>query len=317
MSTVYFVLQQAIGCMVPLMIVAIGCMFSEKSGVMNIGLEGLMLVGAFTGIIFIHLVQAVSDAHWVLILALLVAGGFGMLFSLLHAYASINLNADQVISGTAINLLIPAAGIVIARAVFGVLQIGYNNTFRIAEVPVLSKIPFIGEILFKKTFITTYIGFGIVIVAAIVMNKTKFGMRLKACGEHPQAADSVGINVKKMRYMGVLLSGLLAGVGGLAFILPSATEYSGTVSGYGYLAMAVVIFGHWKSSRIVFASFFFGLVKTLGAVYTGIPFLLNSGINSYVFKMAPYVATLIVLAISSKKTRGPAALGQIYDKGAR
>lgn len=317
MSIVYFVLQQTINCMVPLLIVAIGAMFCEKSGVMNIALEGLMVIGAFVGVLFISLVQDYWTGQSLLVCALLLAGVAGALISLLHAVAAINVNADQVISGTAINLVMPASTIIIAREMFGVSQVGFKNVFRLVDIPVLSDIPVIGDTFFAKTYITTFLSGIILIVAVIVMNKTKFGMRLQACGEHPQAADTVGINVGKMRYTGVLISGFLAGVGGIAFVIPNATEFASSVSGYGFLALAVLIFGQWNPIRILLASFFFGFVTTLGAVYTGIPFLLTSGINSYVFKMAPYVVTLIALAISSKNARGPAAVGQPYDKGKR
>ena len=149
------------------------------------------------------------------------------------------------------------------------------------------------------------------------MYRTKFGLRLRACGEHPQAADSVGINVYRMRYAGVLLSGALAGLGGLIFVVPTSTSFDATVSGYGFLALAVLIFGQWKPKRILFAAFFFGLMKTLAATYTSIPFLFNLGIPTNIYKMIPYVATLLVLALTSKRSQAPKASGIPYDKGER
>ena len=170
----------------------------------------------------------------------------GIVVSLLHAYAAINMKADQVISGTAINMFAPAFAIFVARMIRTVQQVPFTNTFRMEKVPVLGDIPVLGPLLFQNTYITTYLGFAILAVSAIVLYKTKFGLRLRACGEHPQAADSVGINVYKMRYAGVAISGALAGIGGLVFVIPTSTQFNATVSGYGFLALAVLIFGQWK-----------------------------------------------------------------------
>ena len=317
MNTLYFLLQQTMFYSIPLLVVALGGMFSERSGVVNIALEGIMIAGAFTSIFFINQFEDIMSGQVLLLLAIVIAGVTGMAFSLLHAFASINLNADQTISGTALNMLAPAAAIFIARMIQGVQQISFANTFRIEAVPVLSNIPIIGDIFFKNTYITTYIGFAILAIAAFVLYKTRFGLRLRACGEHPQAADSVGINVFKMRYAGVMISGFLAGIGGLIFVIPTSTNFNATVAGYGFLALAVLIFGQWKPSRILFAAFFFGFMKTLAAAYAMVPFLESAGIPSNFYKMTPYVATLIVLAFTSKKSQAPKAAGLPYDKGAR
>ena len=175
----------------------------------------------------------------------------------------------------------------------------------------------LGPLLFQNAYITTYLGFAILAVAAIVLYKTKFGLRLRACGEHPQAADSVGINVYKMRYAGVAISGALAGIGGLVFVIPTSTQFNATVSGYGFLALAVLIFGQWKPARILFAAFFFGLMMTIASVYSGIPLLNGLGIPSDIYKMVPYAATLVVLAFTSKNSQSPRASGVPYDKGSR
>ncbi len=174
-----------------------------------------------------------------------------MIYSLFHAYASINMKADQVISGTALNMFAPAFAIFTARQIQGTKNVGFLNTFRIESVPLLGKIPVIGPLFFQNVYITSYIGIAILIISAFVLYKTKFGLRLRSCGEHPQAADSVGINVYRMRYAGVLISGALAGLGGLVFIVPISTEFAATVSGYGFLALAVMIFGQWKPRRIL------------------------------------------------------------------
>ena len=317
MNTLYFLVQQTMFFSIPLLIVALGGMFSERSGVVNIALEGIMIMGAFAGVLFMNFAQNVMSGQIVLIIALVISALAGMLISLFHAYASINMKSDQVISGTAINMFAPAFAIYVARMIRTVQQIPFKNEFRIEAVPVLSKIPVIGSMLFKNTYITTFLGFIILGVSAFVLYKTKFGLRLRACGEHPQAADSVGINVYKMRYSGVLISGALAGMGGLIFVVPTSTNFNATVSGYGFLALAVLIFGAWKPARITIAAFFFGLMKTISSAYSGIPFLASIGIPNDFYKMVPYILTIVVLALTSKSSVGPRAAGQPYDKGSR
>lgn len=320
MNIFYFINQQAMFFTIPLLIVALGGMFSERSGVVNIALEGIMIIGAFASILFINMMQKAGvniNGQLLLILAVIIAGAAGGIFSIFHAYASINMKADQVISGTALNMFAPAFAIFAARMIQNVQQIQFTNVFRIVEVPLLSKIPLIGRMFFTNAYLTTYIGFGILIAAVIVINKTKFGLRLKACGEHPHAADSVGINVTKIRYSGVIISGILAGIGGLVFVIPTSTNFNANVAGYGFLALAVLIFGQWRPIRILVAALFFGLMKTISSTYVAIPFLLNIGVSDYVYKMIPFIATLIVLSISSKKSQAPKAVGKPYDKGSR
>lgn len=317
LSTFYFLVQQTMFYSIPLLIVAIGGMYSERSGVVNIALEGIMIIGAFVSLFFMNQLQATMSGQSLLILSMLIAAGTGMILSFFHAYASINMKANQVISGTALNLFAPAFAIFVARMIIGVQQVTFMNTYRIPEVPFLSSIPILGDLLFKNTYITTFVGFGILLIATIVLYKTRFGLRLRACGEHPQAADAAGVNVKKMRYIGVLISGALAGLGGLVLMVPVTTAFDGQVGGYGFLALAVLIFGQWRPGRILFAAFFFGLMKTISAAYTGIPFLLDLGIPSYLFKMTPYLATIIILTFTSKKSAAPKAAGEPYDPGKR
>lgn len=318
-STLFFLSQQTMYSVIPLLIVALGGMFSERSGVVNIALEGIMVMGAFTGIFTINVLQNTMQGQLLLLIALVVAGVTGMLFSLLHAYASINMRADQVISGTALNMFAPAFAVFVARMLQenGRQQVQFTNTFRIDSVPVLGQIPIIGPMFFQRAYITTYIGFAILIISAIVLYKTRFGLRLRSCGEHPQAADSVGINVYRIRYAGVMLSGLLAGMGGLIFVVPTSTNFDATVSGYGFLALAVLIFGQWKPGRILLAALFFGFMKTLAASYSGIPLLKGLDISQNVYKMIPYLTTLVVLAFTSQKSQAPRASGVPYDKGSR
>lgn len=314
---VYFLIQQMMYFSIPLLIVALGGLFAERSGIINIALDGIMIIGAFSGVMAINLMQGVLSGQIVLILGLIVAAVSGMLISLVHAYAAINMKADQTISGTAINIFAPAFAIFVARMLHGVQQVPFENQFRIMSVPVLGDIPVLGPLFFQQTYITTLLGFAIFAVSAIVLYKTRFGLRLRACGEHPQAADSMGISVVKMRYAGTIISGALAGIGGLVFVIPTSNNFNATVSGYGFLALAVLIFGQWKPSRILFAALFFGLMKTIAATYTSLPFLAGLGIPSDIYKMTPYIATLIVLAFTSKTSQAPRAEGIPYDKGER
>ncbi|HHU24757.1 MAG: ABC transporter permease [Bacilli bacterium] len=321
MSSIYLLVQQTMFFSIPLLIVALGGMFSEKSGVINIALEGIMIIGAFFGALFLNLVGVNMNINpqLLLIITIMVSIISGMLISSLLAFASINMKADQTIGGTALNLLAPALVVYIARMIYNVKQVPIANKFRIAKVPLLGDIPVIGNLFFQNTYLTTYIGILILIVSIIVLYKTRFGLRLSACGEHPQAAESVGVNVYHMRWAGVLISGALGGLGGLIYVIPTMVSFSGTVEGYGFLALAVTIFGQWKPKRILFAAFFFGFFKTISAMYSSIPIVkdINLPHASYIYKMLPYVATMFVLAFTSKKSRAPKAEGIPYDKGAR
>lgn len=317
METIYFLVQQTMLFSIPLLLVALGGMFSERSGVVNIALEGIMIIGAFTGIFFISRFGNLFSPTITLFIAIIISALSGLIFSLLHAYASINMSADQVISGTALNIFAPAFAIYVTRAIQVVQQISFVNNFRIESVPVLGNIQIIGNLLFKNAYITTYLGFIILALSWFALYKTRFGLRLRSCGEHPQAADSVGINVYKMRYFGVAISGALAGIGGLVFVIPTSTNFNATVAGYGFLALAVLIFGQWKPIRILYAAFFFGLMKTLASAYSGIPILSNLPISNSVYKMIPYITTIIVLAFTSKNSQAPKASGLPYDKSVR
>ena len=317
MSVIYFIFQQTMLFTIPLMIVALGGMFSERSGVVNIALEGIMTMGAFTGILFLNLTGGRMSGQSQLLLAILISTATGAAFAFFHAYASINMKANQTISGTALNMFAPAFAIFVARVIQGVQQIQFSNTFRIESVPLLGKIPVFGPLLFQNTYITTYLGILILVVSTLVLYKTRFGLRLRSCGEHPQAADAAGINVYRMQYAGVLISGMLGGLGGLVFVVPTSTNFNADVAGYGFLALAVLIFGQWKPVKIMWASLFFGLMKAVAAAYSGIPFLAATGIPSYVYKMIPYLATLVVLVFTSKNSQAPRASGIPYDKGQR
>lgn len=317
MNTVYFIIQQTMFFAIPLLVVSLGGLFSEKCGITNIGLEGIMIIGAFAGVISIRYLSDIISGQILLLLACLIAGTVGMIYSALHAWASVRLKAEQTISGTALNLFAPAFCIFTARSLFGSHQVTFTDTFHITKIPFLGDIPVIGNLFFQNCYISTYLGLIILIIVAFIFSKTRFGMRLSACGEHPEAAASVGIPVIKMRYSGVLISGFLGGLGGIIFIIPVSTTFDSSVAGYGFLALAVLILGQWKPLKVLGASFFFGLLKALSSAYSGISFLAKLPIPSEVYKMIPYVLTLTVLAVSSGRSRAPKALGEIFDSGSK
>ena len=299
-----------------LVLVALGGCFSEHSGVINIGLEGIMVMGALGGALMMKFLPDSTPAFLMILLVVLAAILLGMIYSLLLAVAAINFKADQTLVGTAMNLLGTAAATVFVKAM---------NTAESVD-NVSSTIQYINA---KKAFLVNIGGFEFnwfmlmaliaLVVSYVVLYKTRFGLRLMACGEHPQAADSVGINVYKMRYAGVLISGLLGGLGGIVYITAGVSEwkFEDGVAGFGFLALAVMIFGQWKPTRIALAALLFGFFRALGNVYTGFAFLKAMNLPSSVYNMLPYIISLIVLAFTSKKSRAPKAEGIPYDKGQR
>lgn len=321
MDVLIYIIQYTLPVMIPLLLVALGGMFSERSGVINIALEGIMLVGAFSGTLFVYFIQENGwNAQLILLLAMVVAAIAGALYALLLGVAAVHLKADQTISGTALNMLVPAFMLLFCKMTFNSDGVTTNVAFYIRKVPVLGDIPLIGELFFQKTYLTVAIGLVILVVCTIFFYRTKLGLRLRACGEHPQAADSVGINVYKMRYMGVILSGILGGIGGFFYAVSvmngNSNGHTG-VAGFGFLALAVMIFGQWKPLPIALAALFFAFLRTVAYSVPLIPFLANLGIDNAVYKMLPYIATMIILAFTSKKSRAPKAEGIPYDKGQR
>lgn len=319
MNSIIFLVQQMMYFTIPLLVVALGAMYAERSGVINISMEGTMIMGAFSGTLFIQFMQNSQTLTGLplLLVALLIAMVSGILFSWFHAFASINMMADQTISGTALNLFAPAFAIFTARSVVGIQQVQFANEFKIDYIPILGDIPIIGEMFFQDTYLTTFLGIAILIISQIVIYHTRFGLRLRSAGEFPQATDAAGVSVTKMRYAGTLLSGALGGLGGLIYIIPISTNFNADVGGYGFLAIAVLIFGQWKPLYIFFAATFFGLMKTISAAYSGIPFLAAFGIPQVIYQILPYVATLVILVLTSKKSAAPAAEGEPFDKGKR
>ncbi len=301
---------------IPLLITALGGLYSERSGIVNIGLEGLMIIGAFAGALTINFLQGDWASNtMVLWTGLVMAMVAGVLFSLLHAFASINLSANQIISGTAINLIAAALTVFLARNITGSGNIRITSGFQPFDVPFLSDIPVIGDLFFTKTYITTWVILLVLFFSWFFLYKTKFGLRLRSCGEFPQAAEAAGVNVSRIRYTGVIISGAFSGLGGALIIVTYAGEFTGSVSGLGFLALASLIFGQWRPLGILGATFFFGFASTIANVSQVIPEL--AVIPPIILKIFPYVATLIALVVFSKSSQAPKAAGETFDSGKR
>ena len=341
-----FLIQQTLIYGVPLLIVALAGVFAERSGIINLALEGIMVFGAFIGVLFVRIMQTSagfealkSAGDWMALqglelLAMLAAAVCGAIFSLLLSFASINLRADQTIGGTALNLLAPAL------VLFFIRIIANQNTLQMASGDSASwfmikkttlgfdrdaDLGFFGNTFLHKVYLATYVCIILFIVLSVILYKTRFGLRLRSCGENPQAANSLGINVQKMRYIGTTISGALAGMGGFVYALTTANCAStGDVAGFGFLAIAVMIFGNWKPLNIAGASLLFGLFKCIAAAYSsidingdGVYALASLGISSHFYRLLPYLITLLVLAFTSKSSRAPKAEGIPYDKSMR
>ena len=298
-----------------LMLVALGGCFSEHSGVINIGLEGIMVFGALGGALALRYLPDGTAAVVVIMASVLAAMAAGILYSMLLAVSAINFKADQTLVGTAMNLMGVAAATVLVKALNTAenpnnpsATIAYGNArkaFLIADGMEFSWLTILAVIL--------------LILSWFVLYKTRFGLRLQSCGEHPQAAASVGISVYKMRYAGVMISGALGGLGGLVYITAAVSEwkFENGVAGFGFLALAVMIFGAWKPYRIAMAALLFGLFRSLSNVYTGFPFLEQLNLPGTVYNMMPYIISLVVLILFSKNSAAPKAEGIPYDKGTR
>lgn len=298
----------AIAYSCPLMITALGGLYSERSGVVNIGLEGLMVIGSFAAAFSMYIF---GIPVW---LGILVAMLVSAAFSALHAFASINLNADQIISGTAINMIAGAVTVFFARNITGSGNIRVDGLRRFS-IPGLSKIPVIGEFFFTNTYATTWLILAMVGASIFLIYKTSFGLRLRSCGENPHAADAAGINVRGIRYIGVLISGALAGLGGATILVTYSGEFNGSVAGLGFLALASLIFGQWKPLGVVGATLFFGAATTISNVSQIVPQFAT--IPEVIIRVFPYVITLLALVVFSKSSSAPRAAGQAFDQGKR
>lgn len=295
----------------PLIFTALGGVLSENSGIVNIGLEGMMTIGAFAGAAAGYLI----GNPWI---AFILGGLAGGLFALIHAIATVSFNADHTISGVAINLLAPGVALFISKILF-------DGATMTPTISMENKMPRPLNGLFTEggildtifnTYATVFLAFIFVAVVWYVLYKTKLGLRIRAVGEHPGAADTLGINVKRVRYLAVIASGILAGFGGASMSLAIVSSFRPTlISGQGYIAMAAVIFGKWKPQGAMAACLLFGFSTAL-SVFFGNPQLPFS-INENLLSMIPYVITLIVLVLFVKSSKAPAALGNPYKKGER
>lgn len=301
-----------------LALVGLGGMFAERSGIINIALEGIMVVGGLMGVVMINVLNGAGVSPVVgIIISILAAGLAGVIYSSLLAFSAVNLKADQTIGGTALNLLASAMAIVIAKRINGSdsPKIAYNaNTNQI-----FNNLHFsfnIGPLTINWFVVLTVV---VVILSWFVLYRTRFGMRLMACGEHPQAADSLGINVYKMRWSGVLISGFLSGIGGMAYVVPAVGDWNFEmgVAGMGFLALAVMIFGQWKPLNIAAAAVFFAVFRAMANIFDSFAFLSALNWPKEIYNMMPFIASMIVLAFTSKRSRAPKAEGIPYDKGMR
>jgi len=298
-----------------LIFAALGGLYSERSGVVNIALEGMMIIGAFTGAVITNVIQdSGSIAPWIGFIAAAIAGA---IFALPHAVASITFKADQVVSGVALNFLAAGLAVYLTKIIYN----GAGQTTTLTEVfdkweiPGLAQIPYLGHALFEA-YPTSFLAFIIVFLTWFLLFKTSFGLRLRAVGEHPRAADTVGINVKRMRYIAVMISGALAAMGGATITLTTTSNFShNTISGQGFIALAALIFGKWHPAGAMGAALFFGIaqaIKALVQVY---------GLTQYVptefIFMLPYVLTILVMAGFVGRSSAPAALGKPYETGSR
>ncbi len=299
-----------------LTLVALGGCISEHSGVINLGLEGIMIMGALGGALTLKYISPQLPAFVILLAVIVVSMLCGLLYSMLLAIACINFKADQTLVGTALNMLAAASATVIVKSI-NIAENPDNVSSTVQYVQTKKALAFNVGSAQLNWFIP--IALIALIAAYIMLYRTRFGLRLMACGEHPQAADSVGINVYKMRAFGVLLSGMLAGIGGIVYITAGVSEWKFEVgvAGFGFLALAVMIFGQWKPVNIGLAALLFGFFRALSNVYSGFDVLASLKIPGSVYNMMPYIISLIVLAFTSSRSRAPKAEGIPYDKGSR
>lgn len=332
LEVLYFIVPSAIFYAAPLILVALGGVFSERSGVVNIGLEGLMVIGAFVGILFNLLFadQFGNATPWIALIAAMVAA---LLLSLVHAVASISFRADQVVSGVAINLLAIALALYLVKRIFDKGQtdfiterfprfnpsledIPYIGPRWFSEVPPLSEIPFIGPLFFTQVYMTSVFAIAMAFIAWFIIYKTPFGLRLRSVGEHPMAADTMGINVIKMRYVAVMISGALAGIGGAIYAQTVSGDFGhATINGQGFMALAAMIFGKWHPLGAMGAALFFGLAQSLSIAGSSIPFIQD--VPNVFLLILPYVLTIFALAGFIGRANAPKANGKPYIKGQR
>lgn len=297
----------------PLIFTALGGTFSERSGVVNIGLEGIMVMGAFMSAIF-NLMFYSTFGNMTPWLGLLAGGLIGILFSLIHAVATINFRADHIVSGTVINLAAPALAVFLTRAIYGAAQTGpLARAFGRSNIFLLDRIPVIGPIFFRNTSGPAYLGIIVAGISWVVLFKTRFGLRLRSVGEHPHAAETLGINVYLMKYAGVMISGFLGGIGGAIQAQAIHNEFGVlTVAGQGFMAMAAMIFGKWNPLGAMGAAIFFGFAQSLARIGNYIPIIQD--IPNIWLQILPYLLTIIILVGVVGRSVAPKDLGNTFIK---
>src|SRR5699024_7570174 len=295
LEILYFIIPVTIAYAAPLIFTAIGGVFSERSGVVNIGLEGLMIMGAFIGILF-TLLYGDTFGNWTPWIAIAVAMIVSALFSILHAVASITFRADQVVSGVAINMLGIAIALFSVKMIFNKGQTDLiQQKIPRFNIPLLQDIPVIGPMFFKSVYGSSYLAIAVAIGAWFIIYKTPFGLRLRAVGEHPMAADTMGVNVTRMRYIAVIISGALAGIGGAVYAITTTNDFGhATINGQGFMALAAMIFGKWHPIGAMGAALFFGFAQALAISASKIPYLQD--VPTVFLHILPYVLTIIALA---------------------
>ncbi|MDO4594038.1 MAG: ABC transporter permease [Tissierellia bacterium] len=288
----------------PILFTGLGGMMSEKSGVTNIGLEGMMAIGALIA----ATVGFYVGNPWI---ALIAGGLAGMFFALIHAIISITFAGDQTISGIAINYLGPGLALFLGRLFFD----GATQTKTIpseAKIPILFKNVFNGHPFLSNVFsqyATVYLSLLFVVLVYIFLYKTKWGLRVIAAGEHPRACETLNINVVRVRYLSVLFSGFMAGIGGASLSIAVVSSFSPTlVAGQGFIALVTVIFGKWTPHGVLLGSVFFGLAQAVAVFFGGT----SLQIPSEFISMIPYIATLLILIFFGGKTLAPTASGKPY-----
>lgn len=304
--------------LVPLTLAGFGDLVGERSGLLCMCIEGIMVAGAFFGALMIRLFSETLSVFPLLIISILAAMVAGIVVGLLHGFAAIHLKADQNISSTALNTMTPAIAMLISKSIFGTDNFTFNTSiFLIPKIPVLGDIPIIGPLLFRGCYGTTFIGVILVALVWFILYKTRFGLQLRSTGENPQASDSVGINVIKMRYIAMIICGAMAGMAGFTYILTTSYCFMGSVYGYGFLALSIVSLGQWKPSGIIGGALLFGAIGVFASSYSVIPFIKSLPIPAAFYTMLPYIITLIVVALTPNKFNAPEICGEPYDKGKR
>ncbi|TSI11348.1 ABC transporter permease [Lysinibacillus sp. BW-2-10] len=316
LEVLYFIIPSAIFYAAPLIMTAIGGVFTERSGVVNIGLEGIMIIGAASSIIF-NLTFADQFGNLTPWLGLLVGMVLGILLSSILAVAAVSLRADQTVSGVALNMLGLAVAVFTVKMLYDKGQTdSITERFSRFDIPILSDIPIIGKMLFVDVYATSILAIAIAFIAWFIIYKTPFGLRIRAVGEHPMAADTMGVNVTKMRYIAVMISGALGGIGGAIYAQAISGNYSATtISGQGFMAIAAMIFGKWHPLGALGAALFFGFAQALSVIGSSIPFIKD--IPSVYLFILPYVLTILALAGFIGKANAPKASGVPYIKGKR